>query len=424
MSANGRSTAGAMSRVNAHPRLSDAGTGEPGTRVHRRRPTIGVLYGWQVYSGDMDLYLESLVTSLAAVALREELNLLTAVAVGASVQLATPAWPYLGANRIFAPVGPWNTDGLIVINPLPAEETVEDVRRLQQSGYPVVYLSSGPDGPAVVPDNRGGIELAMRHLAAHGHRRIAYLSCETGDGPERRAAYEAIVPRLGLVADPALIVDAAHERVGGGQAMDQLIENGVEFTAVLAGNGHSGRGACIRLRELEIAVPGEVALVAFDDFLEALATDPAMTSVHFPVDAAAQAAVDALLAKIQHGVEPPSILTMPTHLVERESCGCKPTYAGDVSERDHRAIAKKVVDRAEVSRAVSAFANRLLAATHLDMAELGRILGDTLTQAGIADPLLGVYEPSDDDPIAWSLIQPGEGLRRSHADPERPKSMA
>ena len=395
--------------MRAHPRFVPDGRWT-GPSLRRRRPTLGVLYGWQVYSGDMDLYLESLVTSLAAVARREEINLLTAVAVGPIPWCANPAWPSLGPNRVFVPVGPWNTDGLIVINPLPAEETAEDVRRLQESGHPVVYLSSGPHGPTVVPDNYGGIELAVEHLAAHGHRRIAFLSCENGDGPERRAAYEAVVRRLGLAADPALVVDAAHEQQTGGWAISHLVESGVEFTAVLASNGHSGRGACIRLRELGLAVPDDVALVSFDDFIEALATDPAMTSVHFPVDTATQAAVDALLAQIEHGIEPPPVLIVPTHLVERESCGCNPTYAADISERERRTIVKKVVERAEVSRAVSAFASRLLAAPQLDMAELGRILADTLTQAGIVDPLLGVYEPAGDDPVAWTVIQRGEGL--------------
>jgi signal transduction histidine kinase/DNA-binding LacI/PurR family transcriptional regulator len=376
----------------------------------RRRPTVGVLYGWQVFSGDVDLYLESLIASLATVARREKINLLTALAAGPAPWCTNPAWPSLGPNRTFAPVGPWNTDGLIVINPLPAEETIADARRIQESGHPVVYLSSGPYGPIVVPDNRGGIELAVAHLAEHGHRRIAFLSCETGDGPERRAAYENAVRRLGLVADPTLIVDAAHEQVVGAQAISRLVASGTEFTAVLASNGHSGRGACVRLRELGFAVPEEIALVAFDDFLEALWTDPAMTSIHFPVDAAAQIAVDTLLAQIEHGIEPPPVITVPTFLVERESCGCNPTYAGDVAERERRTIAKKVIDRAAVSGAVDAFSSRLLTATHLDMAELGRILADTLTDAGIADPLLGVYEPGADDPLAWSVIQPRADL--------------
>jgi signal transduction histidine kinase len=104
------------------------------------------------------------------------------------------------------------------------------------------------------------------------------------------------------------------------------------------------------------------------------------------------------------------VLTLPTRLVERESCGCHPTYAGDVSEQERRKIVKKVVDHAEVSSAVSTFAGRLLAAPLLDMTKLGRILGETLTQVGIAKPLLGVYEPSDSDGVDWSVIDRGDGM--------------
>jgi signal transduction histidine kinase len=382
---------------------------EIGDPLRTHRPTLGVLYGWQVYGGEMDLYLESLVGCLTAVAEREGVNLLTSVAVGGSARKSAPAWPFSGTNRTFGPVGPWNTDGLIVINPLTAPETIEDVRRLQAEGHPVVYLSSGPDGPTVVPDNRGGIELAVAHLAAHGHRRIAFLACETGDGPERRAGYEAAVRALGLAVDPALIVNGDHGRLTGGEAVGGLVQDGVEFTAVLASNGDSGCGALDRLKELGLRVPDDIALVAYDDFLEALATDPALTSVHFPVDAAAQVAVDALLAQIEHGIEPPSQMTVPTRLVERESCGCNPVYAGDDSERERRLLVKNVVRHGQVSHAVSTFASRLLVTAQLDMAELGRILGETLTQVGLASPLLGVYEPEGDDPVAWSVIQPGEG---------------
>ena len=381
-------------------------TGDP-SRTHR--PTLGVLYGWQVYGGEMDLYLESLVGCLNAAAEREGVNLLTSVAVGASARKSAPAWPFSGTHRTFGPVGPWNTDGLIVINPLTAPETIEDVRRMQAAGHPVVYLSSGPDGPAVVPDNRGGIELAVAHLAGHGHRRIAFLACDKGDGPERRLGYQAAMRELGLAVDPALIADGDHARAGGGQAIGRLVEDGVEFTAVLASNGDSGVGALARLKELGLRVPEDVALVAYDDFLQALATQPAITSVHLPVAAAAQLAVKELLAQIENGVEPPYQVTVPTRLVGRESCGCHPVYDGDDSERERRLIVNKVVRHAEISQAVSAFAGRLLAATRLDMAELGRILGDTLTQVGIASPLLGVYEPEGDDPVAWSVMQPGEG---------------
>ncbi len=141
--------------------------------LRRRCPTLGVLYGWQVYGGDLDVYLGSLVTCLTAAARREGVNLLTTVAVGSSARNAAPAWPSLGTNRIFSPVGPWNTDGLIVINPLPAEETLEDVQRLQESGHPVVYLSSGPYGPLQARGGRPIGSLAGQLAAQDGDARDA-----------------------------------------------------------------------------------------------------------------------------------------------------------------------------------------------------------------------------------------------------------
>jgi len=383
------------------------------SRAHVRgqRPTIGVLYGWQIHTGGIDSYFEALVAALAAAADRADCNLLMSFGVSSTQWHAAPAWPTVGPNRTFSPVGPWNTDGLIVINPLPAEDTLADVRRFQRDGHPLVFLSRGPDQPMIVPDNRGGIASAVEHLAEHGHRRIAYLACETGDGPERREAYEETVRALGLAGDPALIVDAKHERFAGSHAIDRLVENGVEFTAVLASNGGSARGALLRLNELGIAVPDDVSLIAFDDFIEALATEPAMTCVHFPVECSAQAALDSLLALIEDGTEPPPLRTIQTRLVLRESCGCTPAYNGEAAERARRSLVKQLIDQAEVSRAVSTFAGRLLATPQLDTAELGRILLETLPQIGITNCMLGVYDGDADDPVGWSEVR---------IDPDRP----
>ncbi len=381
----------------------------PRTVLRRERPTLGVLYGWQVYGGDTDLYLEALVKSLTAAARDREANLLTALAVGARARVACPAWPRAGPNRVFAPVGSWNTDGLIVINPLPAPETVADIRRFQTEGHPIVYLTSGPYGPAVVPDNEGGIVLAVEHLAEHGHRRIAFFSCDHGDGPARKTAYEATVRRLGLDVDPALVADGSHERFAAMRAVDGLLDDRVEFTALVASNGSSGCGALEQLRKRGLDVPGDVAVVAFDDFLEALATEPAMTSVHFPVEEAARATVDSLLDWVEQGRMPPAITSVATHLVARESCGCTPSYDGADAERNRRSLARRLVVRSEVTRAASAFSNRLLAARRLDMTELGRILAETFAHASVPNPLLGVYERDDDDPVARTLVQLTDG---------------
>jgi signal transduction histidine kinase/DNA-binding LacI/PurR family transcriptional regulator/CheY-like chemotaxis protein len=373
----------------------------------RSRPTIGVLCGWQVSSGRLDAYLETVLTGLADSARELGCNLMIATGVARENTLSATAWPAVRDDQRFTPVGPWNTDGLVVINPLWSDDATADVARWQREGHPVTLIGRGCDGPTVVADNHGGMVQAVEHLAAHGHRRIAFLYATAGDGPERRSAYEHAVARLGLDADPRLLADAAHEPTGGSRAIDEILDRGVEFTAVLASNESSGRGALNRLQELGRDVPGDVALVGYDDFLEALSTDPAMTCVRQPIDGVARRALEVVLAQIEGDAEPEPLSLVPTTLSMRESCGCTPVYDGATAERGRREIARRIVLDGELAHAMSAFAGRLLAIPQLDMLQLGRILLETGPSIGLSRALVGVYEAEADDPVAWTVAQPG-----------------
>jgi signal transduction histidine kinase/CheY-like chemotaxis protein len=371
----------------------------------RSRPTIGVLCGWQVQNGLLDTYLETVLSGLVAAADDFGCNLLIATGVARENTLSANAWPAVRPHQRFTPVGPWNTDGLVVINPLWSDDAVDDVLRWQEEGHPVALIGRGCDGPTIVADNYGGMVQAVEHLAQHGHKRIAFLYATSGDGPERRRAYEDTVKRLGLDSDPRLLADAAHEPVGGARAVDEILDNGVEFTAVLASNESSGRGALDRLQEQGFSVPGDVAVVGYDDFLEALATDPAMTCVRQPIDGVARRAVEVLMCRIQEGIEAPPLSLVPTTLSRRESCGCTPDYDGATAEHARRAIARRVVHEGELAHALSALSNRLAEVPELDMLELGRLLLQTAPAIGVEQAVLGVFEPEDDDPVAWTVAQ-------------------
>jgi DNA-binding LacI/PurR family transcriptional regulator len=71
------------------------------------------------------------------------------------------------------------------------------------------------------------------------------------------------------------------------------------------------------LREQGRTIPGDVAVVGFDDSSTARHTDPPLTSVHQPVEAMGRAMAGLLVARIQgRQVEP---LILDTHLVVRQS---------------------------------------------------------------------------------------------------------
>ena len=73
-------------------------------------PTIGVLAGWPVYTGTPDSFLGHVFRGIQAAARHHNCNLLMACGIDAG----KPAWPLLSPEVDFVPVGPENTDGLIL----------------------------------------------------------------------------------------------------------------------------------------------------------------------------------------------------------------------------------------------------------------------------------------------------------------------
>src|SRR6187549_10957 len=120
-------------------------------------PTIGVLIGWHVYWTPTPYsYLNPIFRGIHAAIKDLECNLLLACGMGSQTDQSDPtrpAWPTLAKDVDFVPVGPWNTDGLIVINPLISESRSTYIHDLQKAGHPIVYIADGEGQPAVVADN-------------------------------------------------------------------------------------------------------------------------------------------------------------------------------------------------------------------------------------------------------------------------------
>ena len=105
--------------------------------------------------------------------------------------------------------------------------------------------------------------------------------------------------------------------------MQQILDSGVEFTAVLASNDESAIGAMHVLKKAGLRIPEDVAIIGFDDRKEAPAQKPPLTSVHVPLYKSGYQAVDMLLQFIEGQNEAPRLRKIPTHLVIRQSCGCR-----------------------------------------------------------------------------------------------------
>jgi len=287
------------------------------------RPTIGVLAGWPVFTGTPDSFLGNVFRGIQAAARDRNCNLLMACGIDSG----RPAWPLLSPEVDFVPVGPWNTDGLIIVSPFASETGARYARDLIASGFPAVFAGDRDAGPGVVADNVGGIRQALEHLVKHGHREIAFVAgrqSEHSDSGVRLQAFETEITSLNLRFNSNLVAYGSHSYEGGRQAIQQIISRGEKFTAVVASNDRSAIGVLDGLRKNGFMVPQDIALIGFDDRLEARALVPSLTTVHYPMFGLGYQAVELLLKAIKGESVVEELVRIPTRLVIRESCGCLP----------------------------------------------------------------------------------------------------
>lgn len=296
---------------------------------HKQPITIGVLPGWQAYTGSLDTFLDHVFRGIRTAASEFECNLVFGCGSGPGYgqSLGTPAWPIIADGVDFIPIGPWNCDGLIIIPPFASDTGRIYFQGLVDSGFPVVFAGSHQKGPGVNVDNEGGIRQALNHLLYHKHTEIAFISgrvqSNDSDSLARLHAYLRVLEENGLPIDPDLVVTGNHTYEGGREAMAYLLARAKKFTAVLASNDQSAVGAMDVLRDSGIFIPDDVAIIGFDDRFEAKSQLPLLTTVRFPMFEMGYQAFHYLMKRISDPEVNIPIQSIPVHLVIRNSCGCR-----------------------------------------------------------------------------------------------------
>jgi signal transduction histidine kinase/DNA-binding LacI/PurR family transcriptional regulator/DNA-binding response OmpR family regulator len=303
----------------------------------RKRPTIGVLTGWQVYTGVLDSFLEHVIRGIQSAAFARGCNLLLAcgASTAGSFDVGRPGWPIINERVDFLPVGPWNCDGLIIAPTMSVAACEQYALKLEEKGVPVIYAGLQGFGPGVGPDNEMGVRQAMQHLYEHGHRRIAYIAGfdfdANGDSGMRFRSYRAALDEAGIPFDPDLVAYGFHEYARGQDAMRQILARRSPFTAVLGSNDLSAMGATEVLRQAGYRIPQDIAIVGFDNRIETRAQVPPLTTVHFPMYELGYQSLEMLLDLIEGHVASHELRLIPTRLVIRESCGCPPGEIGKMN---------------------------------------------------------------------------------------------
>ncbi len=176
------------------------------------------------------------------------------------------------------------------------------------------------------PENVDATAALTRHLAEHGHRRIALVAGFRGwsTTEERIAGYQRVVAERGLDADPGLVVHGDSQAEPARLATHALLTTDHSPTALVSGNNAMTFGVLRALRELGLSAPHDVALVCYDDFDWADLVTPGPTAMRQQIDLMGRRSVELLLARIKDPDLPYVTERIEPVFRVRETCGCPP----------------------------------------------------------------------------------------------------
>ncbi len=202
----------------------------------------------------------------------------------------------------------------------------ELIQKLVERAFPLVFVDAGPVLPniRVLKVNYGeGIREAVQHLAALGHRQIAFITgpLQMRSAVARRDAFLSAMAELGLNVPAEHLVEGTHNMEGGIKAGSRLLSLAELPTAIMCSNDMTAIGVLHGLHHTTHPVPLDVSVVGFDDIHLAQFMLPPLTTIQMSCKLLAAAAVQALRAGIEpnHPQAQQTEWSIPTQLVVRQS---------------------------------------------------------------------------------------------------------
>jgi LacI family transcriptional regulator len=200
---------------------------------------------------------------------------------------------------------------------------------LAELRIPIVVLDDeieGVEHDAVIIDQRQGALAMMRHLLEDcGAQRIFFVGgLETNiDTQARYKAYRDMLRKGGLKFhdEDVYYLDYTYD-----SAYRLAIEQAAAWAGpkhfVFAANDEMAAGIIAGAIAKNVAVPGDLGVVGFDDTRVAQMTNPLVTTVRVPMSRMGATAIELLCARIAEPDRPPAKVALEAELVVRDSCGC------------------------------------------------------------------------------------------------------
>ena len=182
-------------------------------------------------------------------------------------------------------------------------------------GVPIL----GQSYPSVTGDNFTGGKLAAEHLIRSGRRKIAFLGGPSSELEVQRR-YDGFVSAMneaGQTLDPKRVGYGDYSMESGAAMMRQLLEASPDLDAVFVNSDLMSISVMEALRETGRTVPGDVAVVGYDNLSYAQVTNPPLTTISQNVPLAGRLLAQNMIEYLQTGVV--SNVVIPVELVVRKS---------------------------------------------------------------------------------------------------------
>jgi DNA-binding LacI/PurR family transcriptional regulator len=186
-----------------------------------------------------------------------------------------------------------------------------------------IRLNTVSGADHVSSDEVLGVGTVLKHLQSLGHRRIGHV---TGVGGSARGRLQSYLDVMASIGEPARYAGERNEtnEEGGYAGTVELLRRHPEVTAVFAANDTMALGARAALHEVGREVPGDVALVGYDNSLLARSRFLDLTTVDNRGFDVGVAAGEALLRRLTDPAAEPVDIVIPSRLVVRSSSAAAP----------------------------------------------------------------------------------------------------
>jgi LacI family transcriptional regulator len=230
-------------------------------------------------------------------------------------------------RMVFEQMRARHVDGLVLATARLHHPLLAEAARAEMPVVLINRLAQDYSFPSVSVDNERGVRMAVDHLAALGHRRIAHIAGpqEMSTGLSRYRGFVTAMESARLAIDDDLIVFAKAFTVEEGLRCGRLLlERGTGCTAIAAGNDMLAVGCYAALDDAGLTCPDDISVVGFNDmpFIDRLR--PPLTTIRFPHYQVGTEAAQLLLERIAEHAGPVKILYLAPELVVRGSTARAP----------------------------------------------------------------------------------------------------